>query len=229
MAVGFPPRGKLSRGQDKLGHRLILHCFHFILGYKNGWHGESDIIIEDIPVIVQEENNKPTPEATNAVSSIEIKTSTQFSIENEAQLKAQTITFSPLQAKFNESKLRNKLVPGLAIGTRYMLAYFYDSENDVLLRSDDLLLLDKELVYRAVIFLWLTLNYRLFCSGLTEEMKAFKAGFFDMVDIKEFMDNIKRPLHIKPSEDKVNKSKPSQNPACKFKSNPRPAIKFVDV
>ena len=176
---------------------------------------------------MQEEHIKPKPEATNPVNSLEI--STQFSPENEAQLKAQTITFSPLPVKFNESKLRNNLVPGLGISTRYMLAYFYDSENDVLLRSDDLLLLDKEVVYKTVIFLWLTLNYKLFCSGLTEEMKAFKAGFFDVIDIKEFTDNIERPLHIKSSEDEANKPKPSQNPACKFKPPPQPSIKFVDV
>ena len=176
---------------------------------------------------MREELIKPKPKATNAVHSVEI--STQFSPENEAQLKAQTITFSPLPAKLNESKLRNNLVPGLGISSRYILAYFYDSENDILLRSDDLLLLDKELVYKTAIFLWLTLNYKLFCSGLTEEMKTFKAGFFDVVDIKEFTDNIGRPLHIKSSEDEANKPKPSQNPACKFKPPPRPAIKFVDV
>ena len=213
-------------------NHLIFHAHQLIWcsisGYKFGWHGWTDIIIEDIPVSVQDRAAQMKPKPDAKISSIEVKNTPCFSLENEAQMKAQTITFSPLQAKYNKSELRNCLIPGIGIGTRDVLAFFYDSENDILLRSDDMaLFLDKELAYSVVIFLWLTLNYRLFCSGLTEEMNKFKAGFFEVVDFEEFTNNIERPMHIK--ESVFQKPKPSVNPACnRFKRPPRPDIKYKD-
>lgn len=201
---------------------------NYVSGYKYGWHGETDIIIDDIPVIVQEED---IPCETKHSSATHAVNSESFSLETEAQLKAQTITFSHLQARFNKLRLRNSLIPGLAISEKYVLVNFYDFENDVLLTSDDLLLInakEKELAYPVVMFLWLTLNYRLFCSGLTDEMKRFKAGFFDVVDMDFFIKNVERPLHIKPSEEKSSKPRCSLNPAYRFK--PPPVLnEYVDV
>ena len=218
-------------------NQLIFHADQLIWcsisGYKFGWHGETDIIIQEIPVSVHESaaEMKPKPDAKVSVNSIEVKNTPWFSLDNEAQMKAQTITFSPLQVKYNKTELRNCLIPGIGIGRRDVVAFFYDSEYDILLRSDDMaLFLDQELTYSVVIFLWLTLNYRLFCSGLTEEMNRFKAGFFDVVDFEEFINNVERPMHIKPSEESVfQKRKPSANPACsRFKRPPRPDIKYKD-
>ena len=166
---------------------LVGYCGDTSFGYKFGWHGETDIIIQEIPVSVHESaaEMKPKPDAKVSVNSIEVKNTPWFSLDNEAQMKAQTITFSPLQVKYNKTELRNCLIPGIGIGRRDVVAFFYDSEYDILLRSDDMaLFLDQELTYSVVIFLWLTLNYRLFCSGLTDEMNRFKAGFFDVVDFE---------------------------------------------
>ena len=197
----------------------------FISGYKHGWHGETDIILEDLPFSVQEAPPlvKPKPDAYNAV----IKATPSFSQEYEAQVKAQTITFSALRLRNHKTELRNYLIPGIAIGTRDVLVYFYDPENDILLRSFDMILFQEgKLTYSVVIFLWLTLNYRLFCSGLTEEMKKFKSGFFDLIDIDEFINNVERPLYIKPSEDKPI---PTLNPDTKFTPAPVPDIKYIDI
>ena len=212
-----------------MSHLLKVVCS--ISGYKHGWHGDADIIIEQIPVSIEETPPlvKPKPDAYNAVNSTEMKATPSFSQEIEAQVRAQTITFSPLQLRNHKTELRNYLIPGIGIGTRDVLVYFYDSENDIFLRSYDMTLFSEgKITYYVVIFLWLTLNYRLFCSGLTEEMKTFKSGFFDLIDIDEFINNVQRPLHIKPSEDTFIAT---LNPDTRFKPAPGPVpeIKYIDI
>lgn len=73
-----------------------------------------------------------------------------------------------------------------------MFICFYDSVNDVLLTTEkDLMLFQfhesddpqHSLVVEAIVLLWLTLNYRLFGTGLGEAMKTYKAEFF----LLEFM------------------------------------------
>ena len=101
----------------------------------------------------------PKPDAKVSVNSIEVKNTPWFSLDNEAQMKAQTITFSPLQVKYNKTELRNCLIPGIGIGRRDVVAFFYDSEYDILLRSDDMaLFLDQELTYSVLVdsLHWLT-------------------------------------------------------------------------
>ena len=76
-----------------MSHLLKVVCS--ISGYKHGWHGDADIIIEQIPVSIEETPPlvKPKPDAYNAVNSTEMKATPSFSQEIEAQVRAQTITF----------------------------------------------------------------------------------------------------------------------------------------
>ena len=179
--------------------------FYVVTGCENSWHGKPDIIIQDVPVTVRMEGMpvpRPEPSAETSVSSVEKKKDKKFLRQHKAQLKAQTITFSPLQEKINKCKLRNTLVPGIGISTKYLLVNFYDSVEDVFLSSKPLAIFKgDELMYSTVLFLWLTLNYRLLCSGLTETMKPFKAGFFDIVDIATFKEDVRRPLHVLHEDD----------------------------
>lgn len=135
------------------------------------------------------------------VSSVEIKDSEFFSAKNEEQLKAQTIVFSFLQKKFNRDKLKNCLVPGIGISSERLYIYFYDSEHDVLISSDyklDMFRRKRKLIDEVVVLLWLTLNYRYLCTGITEEMKGFRAVFFQKAGplLDAYRDNVDRPMHV---------------------------------
>ena len=135
-----------------------------------------------------------------SVSSIEIESGNLFSDNDEAQLIAQTIVFSFLQHKYNKSDLKNFLVPAIGISTSRVYVNLYDCENDIFLSSEkNLKLLGKKLYDEIVVLLWLTLNYKDFCTGITEDMKSCKADFHKRVDddlLSEYRDNVKRPLHL---------------------------------
>ena len=140
-------------------------------------------------------------QSESSVSSIEIKSSNHFSDIDESQLIAQTIVFSFLQHKYNKSALDNFLIPAIGISTSHLYVNLYDCENDVFLSSDKKLkiLAGGKLFVETVVLLWLALNYRDFCTGITEEMGTNKADFHRRVDddlLCEYRDNVKRPLHL---------------------------------
>ena len=60
------------------------------------------------------------------------------------------------------------------------------------------ILLGRKLYNEIVVLLRLVLNYRDLCTGITEVMKSFKAGFHRRVDdlLCEYRVNIKMPLHL---------------------------------
>ena len=169
-------------------------------GCEKGWHGSVDILLENLPVQVFKSAMQDDP-SESSVSSIEVKSSTHFSDIDESQLIAQTIVFSFLQHKYNKAELENFLVPAIGISTSHIYVNLYDCENDVFLTSEKKLqfLAGGELFPEKVVLLWLALNYRDFCTGITEEMKSFKAGFHRRVDedmLCEYQDNVKRPFHL---------------------------------
>ena len=165
-------------------------------GCEKGWHGSVDILLENtLPVhIINSTQLDDQPE--RSVSSI----GSHFSDNDETQLIAQTIVFSFLQQKYNKSELKNFLVPAIGISTSRVYVNLYDCENDIFLSSEkNLKLLGKNLYNEIVVLLWLTLNYRDFCTGITEEMKSCKADFHKRVDVDllcEYQDNVKRPLPL---------------------------------
>ena len=120
---------------------------------------------------------------------------------NESQMIAQTIVFSFLQHKYNGMWLKHFLVPAIGISASHLYVNMYDCENDVLLSSEKELKISSggKLFVETVVLLWLALNYRDFCTGITEEMIDIKAGFHRRVDddmLSEYRDNVKRPFHM---------------------------------
>ena len=166
----------------------------FFAGLLDGWLGRTDILIEDVlPVKVCTDTDDIPDEKleTQSVSSVEIKT-------GERQLLAQTIVFSFIQHKYNRQKMKNCLVPGIGIDSKNLLVYFYDSENDLLLGSTYLeTFLNDYLAVENVVFLWLTLNYRHFCSGPDELMKKYPSGFVKLAGehIEKYRNEVKIPAH----------------------------------
>ena len=63
--------------------------------------------------------------------------------------------------------------------------FFYDSEEDVLLETAEMdLKIDltvPKISQTAVVLLWLTINYQIFCSGISDKMKKYNAQFFERV------------------------------------------------
>ena len=169
-------------------------------GCEKGWHGSVDILLENnLPVqIFNTTELDDQPE--RSLSSSETKSSDALSESDESQLIAQTIVFSFLQHKYNKSELKNALVPAIGISTSRVYVNLYDCENDVFLSSEKNLkiLSGRKLYDEIVVLLWLVLNYRDLCTGITEEMKSFKADFHRRVDdlLCEYRDNAKMPLHL---------------------------------
>ena len=155
-----------------------------------------DIILEDnLPV--QLLKDPQLGDCTDSsVSSIETKPNER----DQNQLLAQTVVFSFLQQKYNKMKMKNSLIPAVGISTKQLYIHLYDCENDVCLSSDPDLQMSGggKLIVEIVVLLWLTLNYRYFCTGITEEMRKCKADFHRRLDdmIYEYIDNVKRPLHL---------------------------------
>ena len=123
---------------------------------------------------------------------------------DQKQLLAQTIVFSFLQMKYNKIKLTHSLIPAVGISSKHLYINLYDCINDVFLQSDTGLEMfgvkdgDKRMIVEIVVLLWLTLNYRYFCTGINEEMKKCKADFHKRLDdmITVYSDQVKRPVHV---------------------------------
>ena len=185
---------------------------------EEGWSGRADILMS-LPITIQERTNSASGDDINddgiddsfcSVSSVEVKGANNFSRQDQSQVLAQTIVFSFLRQK--ENKLKHYLVPGIGISKRHAFICFYDSVNDVLLTTENNLMLFQfhesdnpqySLVVEVVVLLWLTLNYRLFGTGLGETMTKYKAEFFTRVDdfLDKYKNHVKMPVQIKHDDD----------------------------
>lgn len=75
------------------------------------------------------------------------------------------------------------LCPCIAVTNESLVVYFYDTKHDVLLESSPIRLVSGrnnvgEVNLVAILTSWLVLNYKYLCSGLVEDLKEQKAGFF---------------------------------------------------
>ncbi|XP_061162599.1 uncharacterized protein LOC133171817 [Saccostrea echinata] len=144
------------------------------IGNNKVWHGDVDAIIKNEIVIQNLEVELDSPFCRNP------------------QLAAETIVFSFLQKK-RHPELSNFLIPCIGIADNAMILMFYDSENDVLLESSPVPLTSttckNKFSVEAVLISWLAINYRFLCTGLTDDMLPYKAGFFaqskDMINVYE--------------------------------------------
>ncbi|KAK3093719.1 hypothetical protein FSP39_019226, partial [Pinctada imbricata] len=137
-------------------------------GNPKVWHGSVDVIIRREIVI---ENLKGDDD--DEMNS--------HSLTRNGQLVAQTIVFSFLQKK-RHPEWNNFLIPCIGIGDEDLLIMFYDSEHDILLESSLVPLYSKlnkkKYSVEAIVVTWLAVNYNFLCTGLTNEMHAYKADFF---------------------------------------------------
>ena len=171
-------------------------------------------MLEDMVVQVPEAvpaagDQVPTAEEDTAEDS-DIEIEIYSALAAEMQLTAQSIVFSFLQNKYNKDRMKSRLVPAISISLKNYQIICYDSEQDILVStvadSADTRLFDdtiKSLNYCSVVALWMTLNYRLLCSGVPTNSKKIrlrnvKAEFFERVGdhLNLYEEEVERPAHV---------------------------------
>ena len=161
--------------------------------------GNADITMEDsvpVTVIAEDDDTQLETSSPSSVSSVELKGTETFGKDVYSQIRAQSIVFSFYQQKHNLEKMRTCLVPVIGISNEKLYYSFYDSEHDVMLVSGLLSMWQVErIVTWIMVFLWMVLNYRLFCSGVTDEMKSYPSGFF-----KVYKSEVTMPAHRQHTE-----------------------------
>ncbi|XP_060602395.1 uncharacterized protein LOC132755535 [Ruditapes philippinarum] len=154
---------------------------------------------QELPVFIGE----PTEDDISG-SSVEVKSSEKLVSDLCPQMIAETIVFLFLQNKQNAGKLRNNLIPGIGIINEKLIVFMYDCENDVLLGSRAMDLFEDEDVYiRIILVLWLVLNYKLFGTGLIDEIKNYKANFHSLLgneNLERYKTEVAMPFHKKHSQ-----------------------------
>lgn len=200
-----------SKCPCKAGHSLDGTLGDTSFGWIDGWHGRADILVDDVVVDFTNStfgvNSLSTDEdlelSSSSVSTSLTSTETDFVERDKQQIIAQTIVFSFLQCKESNGVLKHFLVPGIGISKKKVISYLYDCENDVLLGTPPMeLFAYKSLCYNTIVFLWLTLNYKIFCSGITDSMKPFKAEFFERVGsfLENYRNDVARRVHKRQRE-----------------------------
>lgn len=127
------------------------------------------------------EGPEPSGRHGNGFSGEGTETSLESSRE---QIMAQCIVFSFLQKKLHPDYV-NHLIPSIGIARDRLVVFYYDCDNDVLLESSEMPFIMSQggLVKSTFLALWLVLNFKYFCSGITKGMveSDLKSGFLDLV------------------------------------------------
>ena len=167
-----------------------------------------------VPAVPAAGDQVPTAEediaedSESSVLPVEIKIDSALAAE--MQLTAQSIVFSFLQNKYNKDRMKSRLVPALSFTLKNYQIICYDSEKDILMSTvadspytklfDDTI---KSLNFSSVVVLWMTLNYRLLCSGVPTKSKIIKlpnvkAEFYEKVGdhLKLYEEEVQRPAHV---------------------------------
>ena len=147
------------------------------------WHGNVDIIMGPHSEILVHASGDPSDaDDEDSLSSFEVEDDSTLS-DNIPQIISETIVFAFLKKKENPS-FDNYLIPTAGVSKRDILFYFYDPEYDILLESAPFKLFESTcesgiISYPTILALWFVLNYKTFCTGITEAMleRNFTADF----------------------------------------------------
>lgn len=158
---------------------VVLDFSFYFIGNIEVWHGNLDIIINNDFIVGPLEN---IPDSPGGKGPVEVKVKPNV-LSGNAQIISQTIVFSFFK-KQTRPERKHFLSPCIGVGNSSMIVMFYDSEHDVILESSHIPLFRTcgenkyEFDDAAILVSWLSVNYKFLSSGLTEEMKKFKSGFF---------------------------------------------------
>ncbi|XP_062581265.1 uncharacterized protein LOC134243062 [Saccostrea cucullata] len=176
------------------------------IGHEQVWHGFIDIVFSShlgisaiaSTVLDMEENISKKRrvdeqgETQNDDSPGE-KMITEVKQHSVSQAIAQTIVFSLVQ-KQKHPEFLHHMIPNIVISPEKVEIIMYDSDNDVLLCSNQILLFnldhpeDRTLIDETVVILWMVLHYRIFCTGLNKAkpyvLERCKSNFRKLVASK---------------------------------------------
>ena len=152
------------------------------------WHGNVQVLLgshSDVVVHAKDSDDTTDTNENGSLSSFEVEDNSDL-INDRSQIIAETIVFAFLQKK-NNPAFENYLIPTIGISKKHILFYLYDPEHDILLESPPFNIFQSQssrLSYPTVLALWFTVNYKMFCTGITRAMKErnFTADFLSQVD-----------------------------------------------
>ncbi|XP_052692894.1 uncharacterized protein LOC128171201 isoform X1 [Crassostrea angulata] len=180
------------------------------IGHEQVWHGFIDIVFSshlgihsmanavlDIEENISKKRRVDEQDETKNDDSPGGKTITQvkqpLSENMLSQAIAQTIVFSLVQ-KQKHPEFLHHMIPNIVISPEKLEIMMYDSDNDVLLCSNPILLFnldlpdDRTLIDETVLIIWMVLHYRIFCSGLNKAnpylLERCKSNFRQLVASK---------------------------------------------
>ncbi|XP_052713496.1 uncharacterized protein LOC128187244 [Crassostrea angulata] len=160
------------------------------IGHEQVWHGFIDIVFS---------SHLGIPAMANTVLDIEENSSKKRKVDGQDETKnddspggktitevkqalpehtlsqaiAQTIVFSLVQKQKHPDFLHH-MIPNIVISPEKLEIMMYDSDNDVLLCSNPILLFNldlpenRTLIDETVVIIWMVLHYRIFCTGLNK-------------------------------------------------------------
>lgn len=172
-------------------------------GCTEGWHGSVDLIIneKELPVSVF----GPYKHSGSNSSPSEAETDRVLLSDDLQQMMAETIVFSFWQHKQSGNASSNCLVPGIGISDEKLIVCMYDCEADVLLEALPLDIFSDHgpeiLHIRAVIVLWLLLNYKEFGNRIPDKFINYKSEFHQVLGPKYldiYKNKVQKPCHVKP-------------------------------
>ena len=137
------------------------------------WHGCVDILLglhPDVAIYAKDSDDPFEADQDGGLSSFEVNEHSDL-LGVSTQIIAETIVFAFLQKQKNPA-FENFLIPTVGLSRKNIVFYLYDPDHDFLLESPQFEIFhNKKLSYPAVLALWLILNYKIFCTGITEAMR----------------------------------------------------------
>ncbi|XP_076084938.1 uncharacterized protein LOC143055658 [Mytilus galloprovincialis] len=170
------------------------------IGNLNVWHGYLDLIMEGADVIIDtidgEQETYKDVESAVEVNQRHFEMNDNSAGSSLVQVAAKTIVYSFYYKQVHPDH-SNTLIPCIGVSHLGLIFYFYDSVNDVLLGSTHFPLAASspfQLSFTAVIGVWLILNHKHLCNGLSliDLKEVPKARFTDVAKSK--IDIYKREL-----------------------------------
>ncbi|OWF51326.1 uncharacterized protein LOC110449352 [Mizuhopecten yessoensis] len=151
------------------------------IGNPEVWHGKVDVLLNytDTVLKVNHEEQEDDHDDSPGKTATEVKRRTSSVSDNE-EIFAEVIVFSFLQKQLHPYR-KHHLYPCIAVNSKDLFVYLYDSGHDVLLASSPVSLFDPDMgrFRLATIFLsWLVVNHKCFSNGLSSKLTSKNAGFF---------------------------------------------------
>ncbi|XP_053402706.1 uncharacterized protein LOC128558006 [Mercenaria mercenaria] len=149
----------------------------------NYWHGSVDILMGRVTAITvkgehsnQGDDGDDSEDYNDSIIEMNISVQEEFLTRpEEFQVIAEAIVFSLIQKRQNEGS-RYSFVPTVAIKNENVYLYMYDGKYDILLKTAAYPLFSStvpppKLDTTTILALWFAINYKLFCTGITKEIK----------------------------------------------------------